>query len=183
MLSLTGAFRAVTRRQTCTTYAATTRSGSTLRDLQDIIHEASEAGSAVEDGIIDSVPAPATTSSGFTVLRGFQAHQFVQPKDFSRAEYNKQRSYLKRPALGPDARASRYLDPFHQLGIDPLRESLNSALLSRFVTPMGKIKKRSETNLTWRNQRRVGKAIRRAKMMGIIPVLSKRQLFEANDSA
>ncbi|PIL37045.1 hypothetical protein GSI_00737 [Ganoderma sinense ZZ0214-1] len=119
--------------------------------------------------------------NSFPVLRGFQAHQFVQPKDFSRAQYNKQRSRLKRPALGPDARSSRYLDPLHQLGIDPLKESLNSALLSHFVTTMGKIKKRSETNLTWRNQRRVGKAIRRAKMMGIIPVLSKRQLFEGSE--
>lgn len=49
--------------------------------------------------------------------------------------------------------------------------------MSRFVTSMGKIKSRSETQLTWKNQRRIGKAIRRAKMMGIIPVLSRRQLL------
>lgn len=49
--------------------------------------------------------------------------------------------------------------------------------MSRFVTTMGKIKGRNETNLTWKNQRRLGKAIRRAKMMGIIPVLSRRHLL------
>ena len=48
--------------------------------------------------------------------------------------------------------------------------------MSYFVTHMGKIKRRSETQLTWKNQRRIGKAIRRAKMMGIIPVLSRRTL-------
>lgn len=42
---------------------------------------------------------------------------------------------------------------------------------------MGKIKPRSQTKLTWRSQRRLGKAIRRAKMMGIIPVLSRRVLI------
>lgn len=41
---------------------------------------------------------------------------------------------------------------------------------------MGKIKSRAETGLTWKNQRRLGKAIRRAKMMGVIPVLSRRPL-------
>ncbi|KAI1795126.1 hypothetical protein LXA43DRAFT_993573 [Ganoderma leucocontextum] len=192
MLSLAGAFRTAARRQTCTACAATTRSvshdSSTIRDLSDIlhdaakVHEASQAGAVGEDdGIIDSVPVPVTASKGFPILRGFQAYQFVQPKQFSRAEYNKLRSYTRRPALGPDAQASRHLDPLHQLGIDPRKESLNSSLLSRFVTSMGKIKKRSETNLTWMNQRRVGKAIRRAKMMGIIPVLSKRHLHDSND--
>ena len=66
---------------------------------------------------------------------------------------------------------------FHQLQIDPLNEALNSRLLSHFVTDMGKIKPRSQTKLTWRSQRRLGKAIRRAKMMGIIPVLSRRVLI------
>ena len=48
--------------------------------------------------------------------------------------------------------------------------------MSEFVTRMGRIKKRNETRLTWKNQRKLGKAVRRAKMMGIIPVLSKRPL-------
>ncbi|KAI9066761.1 hypothetical protein FKP32DRAFT_1554981, partial [Trametes sanguinea] len=103
--------------------------------------------------------------------------QFVQPRLFSRDVYNRNARMTKRPMLGPDASTSRYLDVFHQLDIDPLKECQNSTLLSRFVTSMGKIKGRNETNLTWNNQRRIGKAIRRAKMMGIIPLLSRRSLL------
>lgn len=102
--------------------------------------------------------------------------QFVQPKRFSRDEYYKYQWRSKPFILGPDAGASRYKDIFHQLKLNPLHESQNSSLMSYFVTHMGKIKRRSETQLTWKNQRRIGKAIRRAKMMGIIPVLSRRTL-------
>ena len=106
--------------------------------------------------------------------------QFVQPKRFSREGYYKRAARLRRPLLGPDAKTSMRLDLFHQMQFNPLRECQNSSLLQRFVTPMGKIKKRSETNLTWKNQRRVGKAVRRAKMMGIIPVLSSRVLIRTD---
>jgi small subunit ribosomal protein S18 len=81
---------------------------------------------------------------------------------------------LKRPYLGPPAKESRRKDVFHQLGIDPLRESFNPALLSYFVTEMGRVASRAETQLTWKSQRRLSKAIRRAKMMGIIPLHSRK---------
>ena len=38
---------------------------------------------------------------------------------------------------------------------------------------MGRIIPRDQTMLTWKNQRKLGQAIRRAKAMGIIPVFSK----------
>ena len=103
--------------------------------------------------------------------------QLTQPKNFTRTEYLKGRSWTKRSLLGPDAATSKELDVFHQLNLDPLKECRNTSLLSRFVTSMGKIRGRNETKLTWKNQRRMGKAIRRAKMMGLIPVLSKRPLL------
>ncbi len=40
---------------------------------------------------------------------------------------------------------------------------------------MGKINTRPVTGLTRKNQRRIGKAIRRARMMGLIPVFSTRK--------
>jgi small subunit ribosomal protein S18 len=79
----------------------------------------------------------------------------------------------KRALLGPGAAESRRNDYFYQLGIDPLDEAMNPRLLSYFVSEMGKIKSRAENKLTWRNQRRLTKAIRRAKMMGIMPILNK----------
>ena len=100
--------------------------------------------------------------------------QIARPHDFARP--GKGPGYRKRPLLGPPAAESRRQDIFYQLGLDPLHECQNSTLMSWYVSGMGKIKTRAETGLTWKNQRRLGKAIRRAKMMGIIPVLSKRTL-------
>lgn len=118
--------------------------------------------------------APSFPSQG--ELKGFYSSAFVKPKDFTRKSRESASPRFKRPLLGPDARESRKTDLFYQLDIDPLAECENSALLSEFVTEMGRIKSRNQTKLTWRNQRRVGKAIRRAKMMGIIPMLSRRPL-------
>ncbi|EED84705.1 mitochondrial ribosomal protein S18 [Postia placenta Mad-698-R] len=109
-------------------------------------------------------------------LRGFQKHKFIRPAHLT---YNSRVSTRRRPArhlLGLDAKAARLSDLFHQLNVDPLDECTNSSLLSRYVTDIGKIQSRAVTGLTWKNQRRLGKSIRRAKMMGIIPVLSKRPL-------
>jgi small subunit ribosomal protein S18 len=82
--------------------------------------------------------------------------------------------------VGPGAAESRRNDYFYQLGIDPLDEAMNVRLLSYFVSDMGKIKSRAENKLTWRSQRRLTKAIRRAKMMGIMPILNKQiSLYKA----
>jgi small subunit ribosomal protein S18 len=86
----------------------------------------------------------------------------------------------KRALLGPGSAESRRNDWFYQLGIDPLDEAMNPRLLSYFVSDMGKIKSRADNKLTWRNQRRLTKAIRRAKMMGIMPILNKQiSLYKA----
>ena len=79
-------------------------------------------------------------------------------------------------ALGAGRAEAQKNDIFRQLDIDPIHEAFNSSLLSYYVTELGKIRKRSETNLTWRSQRRLGRAIRRAKQMGIIPLHSRRIL-------
>ncbi|KAI0663313.1 hypothetical protein C8Q70DRAFT_507179 [Cubamyces menziesii] len=160
-----------------------------MEQLSDFVHDIAEeqetlaaGSSAVESFVFDKgaaeVRGPSINVKGSPVLKGFVPNQFVQPRDFSREVYMSKHSVrTRRPLLGPDASTSRYLDVFYQSNIDPLNECQNSTLMSRFVTTMGKIKGRNETNLTWKNQRRLGKAIRRAKMMGIIPVLSRRHLL------
>ncbi|KAH9844194.1 uncharacterized protein C8Q71DRAFT_731701 [Rhodofomes roseus] len=107
----------------------------------------------------------------------FRRHKFLVPDKLSHKAQTMETHPRKKPMCGPNAKESRQLDMFHQLNIDPLQEALNSRLLTGFVSEMGKIKSRADTKLTWRNQRRLGKAIRRAKMMGIIPVLSRRTLL------
>jgi small subunit ribosomal protein S18 len=64
-------------------------------------------------------------------------------------------------------------DPFWQLDIDPIAFATNPKVLGGYLTQMGLIKQRTETGLTFRSQRRLAKAIKRARMMGVIPVFSK----------
>ncbi|TFL05895.1 hypothetical protein BDV98DRAFT_579995 [Pterulicium gracile] len=112
-----------------------------------------------------------------TAFRPFRNGRHVSPYNLtyqSRAQTPPIRK--RRPTLGPGASESKYRDLFHQLNTDPLEHCLNSSLLSYFVSEMGRIHPRSNTGLTRQNQRKVGKAIRRAKMMGIMPVFSKRPL-------
>ncbi|KAJ2454914.1 hypothetical protein EV183_001175 [Coemansia sp. RSA 2336] len=70
-------------------------------------------------------------------------------------------------------RKARQKDPFVLMGINPLKEYKNTLMLSSFVTEMGKIKPRYQTGLSAKSQRRIAKAIRRARSFGLIPVTSK----------
>ncbi|KAJ3739529.1 hypothetical protein DFH05DRAFT_1530314 [Lentinula detonsa] len=104
---------------------------------------------------------------------------FMQPHRLSYNSVLKQRSRpLTRARVGPSRREAQYLDPFYRLGVDPLKQAMNPAMLIPFVSEMGKVYGRNVTGLTKKNQRKVGKAIRRAKMMGILPILSKRNIFQ-----
>lgn len=75
--------------------------------------------------------------------------------------------------MGMTGAEAKYHDPFVQLDIDPRFESQNRSLMTYFLTEMGKIPGRGITRLSHRSQRYLTKAIKRAKMMGIIPMLSK----------
>lgn len=79
------------------------------------------------------------------------------------------------PREGPGRKDALRTDPFLRFGIDPRHECENGTLLRDYVSDMGKILPRGQTGLSQRSQRLVGKAIKRAKMMGIIPMFSKRR--------
>ncbi|EMD40807.1 hypothetical protein CERSUDRAFT_131096 [Gelatoporia subvermispora B] len=142
----------------------------------------------LSDMLRSAVPvAEASAASAATVsaarkmrVRTFNSNgdaSFLKPQDLSFQGIQTQRRRFPKPyAVGPDRAEAESSDLFHQLEIDPLAECMNSTLLSYYVTKMGRIQSRAETKLTWRNQRRLGKAIRRAKKMGIIPFFSKRPL-------
>lgn len=57
-------------------------------------------------------------------------------------------------------------DPFDVLGLDPLKEYKNYRLLTHFVSDMGKILPREQTGVSAKNQRKLAKAIKRARAMG-----------------
>src|ERR1700761_97594 len=79
---------------------------------------------------------------------------------------------------GPNSSDARKTDIFYQLSIDPLREVNNARLLCSYTTGLGKIKSRHSTGLTHYNQRRLGKAIRRARAMGIVPFMSRNRQWD-----
>ncbi|KAI9796567.1 MAG: hypothetical protein M1825_000610 [Sarcosagium campestre] len=60
-------------------------------------------------------------------------------------------------------------DAFDVLGIDPLDEYKNFAMMAEFVTHTGRIRHGAETGLRAKNQRRLAKAVRRAVGLGLIP--------------
>jgi len=111
-------------------------------------------------------------------MRKIELFKPITPTFFTaKARLNK--DWRKRRAyLGPGGPESRRQDIFHQLGIDPVKECLNGNLLSGYLSDMGRIQARAQTGLTWRSQRRLSKAIRRAKMIGVIPLHSRRPLLK-----
>jgi small subunit ribosomal protein S18 len=83
---------------------------------------------------------------------------------------DKHRSVLTQTSLGPKKKDALASDYFIQHGkLDPLDFAMNPSLLGRFVSNTGKIMNRAQTQLTWKNQKRVGKAVRRARAMGVMP--------------
>lgn len=105
--------------------------------------------------------------------------QLLKPYDFTyKARRAAPNPFRKQSPVGPAADVARFNDVFHQFNLDPLSQTLNPKVLSNYVSEMGKILPRNRTGLTSRSQRRIGKAIRRAKMMGVIPVLSRVQDYD-----
>ncbi|KAG1112114.1 hypothetical protein G6F42_014833 [Rhizopus arrhizus] len=68
-------------------------------------------------------------------------------------------------------------DPFEVLGLDPLHEYKNFRLLTHFVSDMGKILPREQTGVSAKNQRKLAKAIKRARAMGLMSSTSKQYDF------
>lgn len=83
--------------------------------------------------------------------------------------YPEQQIRTKRPLVGPRRKIAKQIDPFFLRGENPM-DHINNPLMSyAFLNQLGMIKGRNQTGLTWKSQRRVGKMIRRARHMGIIP--------------
>ncbi|THV08390.1 hypothetical protein K435DRAFT_958965 [Dendrothele bispora CBS 962.96] len=112
-----------------------------------------------------------------SIYRSFEPYQFITPSRLTYESVVKRKAFpTKRAAVGPSKRDAQKRDPFHLQNVDPLDQALNPAIMNRFLTEMGKIMGRNVTGLTKKSQRRYGKAVRRAKMMGVIPVLSRRNI-------
>jgi len=96
-------------------------------------------------------------------------NQIYPPHSFSSSSLNPPSTpNARQPLLGPPNKIAKQIDPFHTSQSDPLDHIFNPAMSRAFVNQMGRIRTRAETGLTWRNQRKVGKLVRRARAMGLI---------------
>ncbi|KAH8105948.1 mitochondrial ribosomal protein S18 [Cristinia sonorae] len=152
-----------------------------LADVSGLFRQAGDVPSG-EQGLAQKLTSkeysrgPQRVSSATRYVMPFQHKIFVRPYDFTLKGRSPNKRYTKPQELGPSAKEAKQTDIFHKLEMDPVHEATNSHLMASFVTKMGKILTRAETNLTWKSQRRLGKAIRRARMIGIIPQLSRRPM-------
>lgn len=65
------------------------------------------------------------------------------------------------------------VDVMRELGMDPRKEYKNAAIMSQLVSPFGRILSRRQTGLSAKNQRRVAKAVKRARGCGLMPTVHK----------
>ncbi|KAK6909783.1 ribosomal protein S18 [Kwoniella mangroviensis CBS 8507] len=101
--------------------------------------------------------------------KSFRAGSYAPPHSLTSSSlYPEPRPYAKAPLLGPSKKIATKIDPFHLSQTSPLDYDLNPHFALQFVNPMGKIKSRAETGLTWKNQRKIGKLVRRSRAMGLI---------------
>ncbi|GAA5983094.1 hypothetical protein JCM5350_006812 [Sporobolomyces pararoseus] len=139
----------------------TPTASSLAGDLLDIMEEASA-----------NVPEAGPDQS--SILQHLRKGQIISPQHLS--PHHLLTPYLPRPnfslahPLGPPTSFGPTHDPFVRYGLDPLKQGvLNPFWKAEFCTTMGKIKPRGKTGLQRKSQRRVGKSIRRARSMGLIP--------------
>jgi len=133
-----------------------------MSDLTNILESAAE-------GVSPLIPGNSQSEQKWSP---FKANRVINPVDLTYQTRTYQPKRSKKPNVAPPSSICRHSDPFYQLDLDPRDFTANTVVLSEYLSEMGKIQSRAYTSLTARNQRLLGKTIRRAKMMGIIPQLS-----------
>ncbi|KAF2174271.1 hypothetical protein M409DRAFT_49129 [Zasmidium cellare ATCC 36951] len=94
------------------------------------------------------------------VFRRWKTGDIYSPRDLSGVEASKWKKVSKKP------RPRR--DVLDQLGVNPLHYYTNFSIMGEYTTEMGKIRSGNETGLRPVNQRKMAKAIRRAKGVGLL---------------
>ncbi|BGP21490.1 STE/STE11/cdc15 protein kinase [Rhodotorula toruloides] len=123
---------------------------------------------------VDQNDAALPAENNVSVLRHIAPNAIISPLQLSPRRLLV--PYLPRPdfslayPLGPPRKFAMTHDPFLRYDIDALEDAdLNPAILAEYVTTMGMIKPRGKTGLQKRSQKRMSRAIKRARSMGLIP--------------
>ncbi|KAI8377854.1 ribosomal protein S18 [Radiomyces spectabilis] len=171
------ATRAVTRLSTMARPTVLSRCMSTRPDAPAATDATSPAQSntqSIELATLALLQESVSKEKSKPVTEAVQRYQKIHrvgdtyhPDDLNDARYQEQLRARRGQAK------ANLQDPFDVLGLDPLHEYKNYRLLSNFVSDMGKILPRQQTGLTAKNQRKLAKAIKRARAMGIMSCTSK----------
>lgn len=154
-----------------------------LDDLSSSIEQLSQR-SAPGSGKVFTPRSPgaATRNNRQAVSgRAFLNGHYYNPNTLSYDSITERRRRSARPILGPTKKEAVRHDLLHIHSLNPGKPSLhddsykNVPIISNFMSEMGKILPRAQTGLTRKSQRSVGKAIRRARAIGLVPVLSRGQ--------
>ncbi|TPX71546.1 hypothetical protein SpCBS45565_g01027 [Spizellomyces sp. 'palustris'] len=92
--------------------------------------------------------------------RRFLPNETYVPRDLNNENIEK---YIK------DKQKQTPEDVCEKYGINPLKVYRDGTFLSRFLTRMAYMKPKSQTGLSTANQRKMTKAVKRAKAMGLLP--------------
>ncbi|KAG0051410.1 hypothetical protein BGZ83_003796 [Gryganskiella cystojenkinii] len=128
-----------------------------------------DEGSRTQDGLMDIIKssinaqgAGAPANEQFRTSRGtFHRGDIYAPSDLAETGAVK---YAAPP---------KPVDELKILKLNPVVEYKNAALLSHYISPLGRLLSREQTGLSAKNQRRVTKAVRRARAMCIISPTAK----------
>ena len=101
------------------------------------------------------------------LTRRWRPGDVYSPHDLSAAEMRKWRDRGNAPKT----------DAFDALSLNPLDLYKNFSVMSEYVTEMGRIRGRKSTGLRRVNQRRLAKAIRRARMLGLMPSVHRHPMI------
>ncbi|EPQ25626.1 uncharacterized protein PFL1_06806 [Pseudozyma flocculosa PF-1] len=143
-------------------------SSSTQRPLSGAVHTPRPAAAT-------PISRDRQTVSGRAFLNG----HYYNPQTLSYRSITEKAPQPARPLLGPSNKEAKAGDLLHINNLKPGKPSLhddsykNGAILSAYISEMGKIMPRSATGLTRKSQRNIGKAVRRARAMGLLPVMSR----------
>ncbi|KAG0224089.1 hypothetical protein BGW42_005651 [Actinomortierella wolfii] len=121
-------------------------------------------------GIISqSIHVTAANTSNTPMYRSgrFRKGDIYKPSDLDTSQ--------PRVYRGPSDRKSKKVDELKLIGVNPLDEYKNAELLSHYISPVGRLLSREQTGLTAKNQRRLSKAVRRARAMCILSPTAKLQ--------
>lgn len=82
-------------------------------------------------------------------------------------------SFEAKKPLQQKARQAGLSDRFEEYQVNPIDEYKAYNLLSEFTTELGRIRTREQTGLSAKNQRRLGKAVRRARALSLLPTTAR----------